>query len=294
MTELENINKTMDLDDLRSVEAKRIIGELNDLIILLRKANLNIGSWYSFFQLTGDKKSFEWINRGLDYKPLDEAVDDINFPWFLYWEIAWIVMHAGFEKGQKVLDLGGGSSLFSYYLASKGMDVTTVDLQEVLATNGNLVAEKMGWKLKNLAMDIRDLNVNMQYHHITSICVYEHIPLKDRVNINSRIKNYLYPGGRFSITFDYRNPSRFVRIDSPEDVQTQFVIPSDLMLRENQTFADNKKNYLYHPFFNKDLPWIYKYNHLKRREFSPLALILPPKDCSYTFGSLFLEKPQDR
>ena len=43
-----------------------------------------------------------------------------------------MTMNAEFSKGQKVLDLGGSSSLFSYYLASKGLDVTTVDLQENL------------------------------------------------------------------------------------------------------------------------------------------------------------------
>src|SRR5204863_372039 len=75
---------------------------------------------------------YELANRGLDYEPLAGAADDARFPWFLYWEIAWLVLHNDYRPGQRLLDLGGCSSLFSCYMASKGLDVVAVDLKEEL------------------------------------------------------------------------------------------------------------------------------------------------------------------
>ncbi len=149
----------MELSDLKSDKSKEIIVELGELIQKLRDKGLSISSWYGRFDLTGEDTSSEVINRGYNYKPIEGAIDDKNFPWFLYWEIVWVTMNAEFSKGQKVLDLGGSSSLFSYYLASKGLDVTTVDLQKDLVENANIVAQQMGWKLTNHTMNMRNIGV---------------------------------------------------------------------------------------------------------------------------------------
>src|ERR1043166_4589492 len=119
------INKTMERSDLESDQARAIIAELDDLITYLHRKELKISSWYGKFE----PDPFEAINRGYNYVPLEAAADDQNFPWFLYWEIVWVTIHSEFLKEQRILDLGGSSSLFSYYLASKGLRVTTVDLQ---------------------------------------------------------------------------------------------------------------------------------------------------------------------
>lgn len=280
----------MELSDLRSARAKEVIRETNETIEVLKDKELKISSWYGNFDLTGDADSIEVINRGYNYEPLKESIDDRNFPWFLYWEIAWVTLNAEFSKGQKVLDLGGSSSLFSYYLASKGLEVTTVDLQKELVDNANHVSQKMGWKLSNYVMDMRHLDFDSQFDHITSICVYEHIPMYDRVEINQHIKNLLKPGGRFSITFDYRNPSRFARINTPGDVYEQFVKPSGLRLRENQNFVDTGNSYLLHPFYHQNTSIREKIYCVVHGQFRPWE-ILNHKDANdYTFGALFQEK----
>jgi len=284
------INKTMELSDLSSETAKRIISELNELVLSLRKKGLKISSWYGSFDLTGDKNSCEWINRGYKYEPLENAVDDRNFPWFLYWEIVWVVCNAEFSKGQKVLDLGGSSSLFSYYLASLGLEVTTVDLQESLVKNANHVAEQMGWKLKNFVLDMRKMNFDSQFEHITSICLYEHIPMYARVEINKSIGKFLPPGGKFSITFDYKNPSRFAKINTPSDVHEQFVKPSGLRIRGNSSFTDTGHFYLLHPFYYPEISWKYKVSQVRRGQFRPWELLISKRFNDYTFGALFLEK----
>lgn len=280
----------MELSDLGTDKARNIIEELNDLICALKSKDLKISSWYGNFKLTGEKDSIEWINRGYNYKPIEETVEDKNFPWFLYWEIVWVTLNAEFNKGQKVLDLGGSSSLFSYYLASKGLNVTTIDLQEELVNNANQVAQQTGWKLKNYVMDMRKLNFDSRFDHITSICVYEHIPMHERIEINKSIRDLLLPHGRFSTTFDYRNPSRSARIKTPNDVFEQFVKPSGLEIRENQCFFDSGHSYLLHPFYFPGISWNYRLRQVIRGHFRPSEIIKSKRADDYTFGALFLEK----
>jgi hypothetical protein len=284
------INKTMDFEDLNSKLAEGIVSELNSLIGQLAAKSLKISSWYGTFDLPGDPQSHNVVNRGYNYQSLPGAVDDRNFPWFLYWEIVWLVINSDFKPPERILDLGGSSSLFSFYMASRGNDVTTVDLNSHLVENANHVSEKMNWKMRNHVMDMRDLMFDSQFDHVTSVCVYEHIPLYDRVAINRGIRNLLIDGGKFSISFDYRNPSRAARISSPKGVHEQFVEPSGLKVRGNQEFFDNGKNYLLHPFYSKRRLWKDKAIEIGLGHFSPLELFKTKDHNHYTFGALFLEK----
>ena len=290
MGENKIINKTMDPRDLDSDKAKEIIADLNRLVLDLRQRGLKISSWYGSFTLSGEPNSFEQVNRGYGYTPLPEAIDDLNFPWFLYWEIVWILLNCGLKENQKILDMGGSSSLFSFYLASKGHQVTTVDLQKQLVENANEVAREMKWDLKNYAMDMRQLSFDNRFDHITSVCVYEHIPMFDRVEINKHIRNLLVDDGRFSITFDYKNPSRFAQIGSPEDVQRQFVSPSHLAVRGNKVFADNGQNHLLHPMYHPSTGLRYKIAQIRKKDFGPWDLLKTKSTNDYTFGALFLKK----
>lgn len=280
----------MDSEDLTSEESSAIIHELNSLIKKVKDKDLKISSWYGRFNLSGDPNSSEWTNRGYGYKGLKGSADDRNFPWFLYWEIVWVVLNNEFCPKHKVLDLGGSSSLFSYYLASKGMDITTIDLQKELVDNANIVAEKMGWNLKNHIMDMRKLKFDSKYDHITSLCVYEHIPMYERVDINKKIKELLVNKGKFSITFDYRNPSKLAQLSSAKDVYIQFVQPSGLRLRGNRDFYDNGKNYLLHPFYSKRAAWRWKLRYIAKGDISLRDIFITKEANDYTFGALFLEK----
>ena len=182
------------------------------------------------------------------------------------------------------------TSLFFYYLAAKGLDVTTIDLKENLVENANQVAQQMGWKLNNYVMDMKNLNFDTQFDHITSICVYEHIPMYYRVEINKYIKKLLILSGRFSITFDYRNPSRFALINTPNDIWKQFVGPSGLYLRENQNFVDTGVSYLLHPFYHQRTCWKYKTEAVMRGHFMFWEIFKSKSSNDYTFGALFQEK----
>lgn len=290
MKKLEVINKTMDSEDLKSEAAQAVIGELDDLIDDLRDKGLRISSWYGMFDLERTPIPTERIMRGYGYERLEGAADDENFPWFKYWEIVWIVLNNDFSPGCRVLDLGGSSSLFSYYLASRGVDVTTVDVKRELVDNANHVAKQMKWKMRSHVMDMRELDLDSTFGHITSICVYEHLPLRHRIEVNERVKDSLVRGGKFSITFDYRIPDRSVRISTPKDVLEQFIRPSGLRIRGNKDFIDNGKSYLLHPFYYKRRLWKYKLALIMERKFSPWELLKTKDHNDFTFGALFLER----
>jgi hypothetical protein len=258
------INKTMSRDDLASPQARRIVRELDELVRRLEAMGLPPSTWYGELETGSRHRSWERINRGPDYEPLTEAADDDRYPWFLYWEIAWLTLHNEYRAGQRLLDLGGAGSLFACYVASLGVEVTAIDLNEELVKQGSLIAERTGWPLSNLAIDMQEPHVSGPFDHATSVCVFEHLPLSGRVQVSRGVPELLVPGGSFSVTFDYLNPAPTAMISSPAAVHAQFARASGLGLRGNQRFHDTGERYLLHPG--------------------------GPDSGRYTFGALFMEK----
>lgn len=194
-----------------------------------------------------------------------------------------------------MLDLGGSSSLFSYLLASRGLSVVAVDLDPALVENGNDVASRLGWSLENIVMDIRRLDLAGEFDHVTSVCVYEHVPVADRIGMTGQVRRLLRDGGTFAVTFDFLNPSRRARFSSAEDLEAQVVEPSGLTVRGNRAFHDNGERYLLHPFFHpRAFVRGWKLTGLRRGHFGPADLLRVKRSNDYTFGALFLEKRGDQ
>jgi hypothetical protein len=289
VAEARFLNKTMDRADLELPEARRVVSELDALIRRLRSEGLPVSSWYGKLDIAGDR--FQLANRGFDYEPLPGAAEDLSWPWFLYWEIAWLVINNAYEPGDRLLDLGGGASLFSYYMASKGLEVMTMDVQRELVEAANEVSRRTGWQLVNHLTDMRELSFDRPFDHATSVCVFEHIPVSGRIEVSARVRDVLREGGTFSITFDYCNPSRRARICSPRSVEEQFIEPSGLRVRGNREFHDNGKRYLAHPFFRAGA-WRrgWKPLLLLRREFGFREAFETRRENDYTFGALFMQR----
>jgi len=252
------INKTMDRDDLESPESKQIIEEIEDLMKQIREKGQRFSTWWGTFNPVPD----QYHIRGEDYQPYPDAYDDTFNPWFKYWEIAWICRHSGIlETKGRCLDMGGCSSIFSYYLAYLGNEVLALDLKPTLVKNGDRVADAFGWKLENMKMDMVKIDqLHERFDYIFSICVVEHLPLSIRHEVMSKVADRLNPGGVFALTFDYLNPHPRAKINSHKAIFDQFVYPSNLELMGNPSFIDNGKRYLSY------------------------------KGKPYTFASLFLKK----
>jgi 2-polyprenyl-3-methyl-5-hydroxy-6-metoxy-1,4-benzoquinol methylase len=282
------INKTMERADLELPEALALIDELNELVRELDAKGVSISSWYGGLSLSRSLRTFQALNRGHNYTPLPEAANDELFPWFLYWEIVWLLLNTPLEPGDRVLDMGGSSSLFSFFLASRGFSVTTVDLNRALVAHANQVAEAMSWDLRNEVMDMRHLEFDEPFHRVTSVCVYEHIPASDRVEVNRRVRDVMLPGATLSITFDYLNPSRAARISSPGDIEEQFVQASGLEVRGNRDFHDAGERQLLNPFYHPRAFPRWKIAPILRREFAFAEILRTQVDNDYTFGAMFL------
>jgi 2-polyprenyl-3-methyl-5-hydroxy-6-metoxy-1,4-benzoquinol methylase len=288
----EPLNKTMARDDLQRPDARRVVEELDALIGELAQQGLRASSWYGQLEETPELAEWERANRGYGYEPLPGAADDQRFPWFLYWEIAWLAINNRYCPGDRLLDLGGSSSLFSCYLASKGLDVVTVDLDRRLVERGDEIAAATGWALRNLQMDMAELELEETFDHIASVCVYEHIPVAGRTEVSGRVRDLLRPGGSFSVTFDYLNPSRLARISSPQALRTQIVEPSGLRLRGNRDFCDTGQRYLLHPSHHHaaaEHGW--EELTVGSGQLDAVGAAETREENEYTFGALFLERP---
>jgi ubiquinone/menaquinone biosynthesis C-methylase UbiE len=169
------------------------------------------------------------------------------------WENAWILTHAMPQSGDIVLDLGGASTLFSFYVASLGCPTHVLDYdwgQHGLIYNARYVARRMGW---NMRLYNRDLSrplpfQNDSFNRVYCICVLEHLPSDVRRKTMSEIKRVLKPGGFAAMTFDYdagRNDPRLdkgLRYGFKDRLFSDILEPAGMEIVGNQTFIDNCPN----------------------------------------------------
>ena len=124
------------------------------------------------------------------------------------WENAWVVRHADVQPGQRILDVGGASTIFSFYLASLGCHVTVVDNDWAncgTLYNANHVARAMSWNLRALDRDIAQPLpfTDGALDRVFSVCVIEHLPPLLRRFLLGEIGRVLRPGGLAGFTTDY-------------------------------------------------------------------------------------------
>ena len=124
------------------------------------------------------------------------------------WENAWVIRHADIRRGQRALDIGGASTLFSFYLAHLGCDVVVVDNDWSncgILDNARHVARAMGWRLAALDRNVsRPLPFpDASFDRVFSICVLEHLPSSLRQFLMREIGRVLTPGGIAGFTTDY-------------------------------------------------------------------------------------------
>ncbi len=287
------INKSMDREDLRLPGCQAVLAELFGLMRRMQRAGVSHSSWYG--TLDAWPSPWEWINRGPDYAPWPDNPDEVRIPWFLLWEIAWLIANTPMRRGSRVLDMGGAASLFSCYLASRGHDVVSIDLNPALVAHSDRIAAAMNWRLAARSMDMQDLDFpDQHFDHVFSICVFEHLPISGRVQCSSSVQRVLKPGGTAAFTFDYANPQAFARIDTPHDVEEQLIAPTGLTPRGNMPFLDAGKRYLDAPThfgFGRLTALVSRLNAWLKGQLDSRKMA--DRHRRYTFGAVFLEKPLD-
>ncbi len=124
------------------------------------------------------------------------------------WEDAWVLRHSDIRPGQRVLDVGGASTIFSFYLASLGCRMVVVDNDWAncgTLYNARYVARQMGWDLAALDRDVsKPLPFqDGSFDRAFSICVLEHLPPAVRQFAMREMGRVLAPDGIAGFTTDF-------------------------------------------------------------------------------------------
>jgi SAM-dependent methyltransferase len=225
------INKTFSglKADLERPDVKTIVSELKELQDTLTSKGLKFTSAGGSF-------------KSKDYVPAKELNK--------MWENAWVLACAAPKPGEVVLDLGGASTIFSFYLALKGCRVYCIDNDwgcHGIIYNAAFVAGKMKWPIK---IYDRDLALRLPFEgaffdKVFCICVLEHLGSVVRQALMREIRRVLRSGGLAAFTFDYdagRKDERFdkgIRYMLKERFLNDVLSPSGLAVAGNQNFLDD-------------------------------------------------------
>lgn len=165
------------------------------------------------------------------------------------WENVWVLYHSGVKPKESVLDLGGASTIFSFYLAHIGCAVRVIDNDWGncgILYNANYVARKMNWDLKAIDRDlIKPLPFeDNSFDRVFSVCVLEHLPSSLRQFVMREINRVLKPQGTVGLSVDYDHrremltSDRGLRFAYRQKIEDDIIKPSGLTLMGNQTFVD--------------------------------------------------------
>ncbi len=110
-------------------------------------------------------------------------------------------------KSCKVLDIGCGEGFYAIYLASKGFDVTGIDISENAIRLAKSNAIKQGVKIRFISMDVVDLDkIVDKFDFIFEWAILHHIKFEQRKKYVENIKYILNKKGKYlSICFNNEN-----------------------------------------------------------------------------------------
>lgn len=125
--------------------------------------------------------------------------------WHKMWEYARGLALVPWQPGWRVLDFGGGATLPVYYLASRGLNVTSLDIDVPLTGEAQAIARRRQWPLDASTRDLTldPLRDDETFDWAMSFCVLEHLPRAKQLDVARQLGRALRPGGYLSITFDF-------------------------------------------------------------------------------------------
>ncbi|MBI3321851.1 MAG: class I SAM-dependent methyltransferase [Candidatus Omnitrophica bacterium] len=169
------------------------------------------------------------------------------------WENAWLIGQSRVAPGHRVLDVGGASTIFSFYLASLGCRVAVVDNDWAncgTIYNARYVARKMGWALEALDRDIQYPLpfADNAFDRVFSVCVFEHLSSPVRQTAIREMGRVLAPGGIAGLTCDYdawrpvRLTDKGLRFAYRAKLERDVIRPSGLDIYGNTDWVDAYPN----------------------------------------------------
>ena len=118
------------------------------------------------------------------------------------------LIESGEIKPCKVLDVGCGEGFYAIYLASKGFDVTGIDISKNAIKLAKENATKHNVKIKFMSLDVADLDkINDKFDFVFEWAILHHIMPEQRQKYTKNIKRILNKGGNYlSVCFNNQNP----------------------------------------------------------------------------------------
>ncbi|MBN3038235.1 MAG: class I SAM-dependent methyltransferase [Candidatus Omnitrophica bacterium] len=171
-------------------------------------------------------------------------------------ENARMIADSGVSAQDVVLDIGGASSIFSFFLAQMGCQVYVVDNDwgnHGIVHNAAYVSAKMDWKMRIYRRDIatRLPFKNNYFDKVFCICVLEHLPSSVRRNLMKETNRVLKPGGLAAFTFDYdasrKSPGldRGIRYSFQQRLLNDVIRPSGMEIYGNAQLVDDFPEHLF-------------------------------------------------
>jgi len=194
-----------------------------------------------------DIDKLRYSNFAGNFSPADYRADSQERK---MWEMTWLILNSGVTVGSSVLDVGGASTPFSFYLANKGNKVRVIDNDwgdNGLVYNANYIARKMNW---NLAAVNRDAASRLPYEDgsfdfVFSLCVLEHLDPHARRSVIREIARVMRSGATAAMTFDYdaarddESQDKGLRFSDINTINRDIIMPSGLRPYGNSKVYDD-------------------------------------------------------
>lgn len=196
-----------------------------------------------------DAQDLDTIARAVivkDMKELKSVLDGTRLPysshlsdsWLRMWEYSGAILSTKVHSRMAVLDAGGTGTLFSYYLAKHGCQVTTIDINGKKVTDAQEISARLGFSMTHIHGSISEPFLPDQYFDcIFSICVLEHLLLDDQKKAIKNLADHLRPGGLLFLTFDIGLNAADYPIVTEDQIAKRFVEPSGLELVGNRQYC---------------------------------------------------------
>ncbi|MFC1573852.1 class I SAM-dependent methyltransferase [Candidatus Latescibacterota bacterium] len=251
-------NKYIDLDDFSTVQFKIILDDLNRFLNVPRR-----------------KRISQERSRGRS------LIEPAMFESYKHWDNPWAISNAGLRKGMKILDCGSGRGVLQFYLASKGLDVYSIDVSHNRSKLFKKIQRFFGRMGITYSIDPyrvhkklnKKYHVNVKFKHesaeaisfpdnffdrIFCISVIEHMEDETIANSMKEMERVLKPGGLLLLTFDYHPVEDTIIGFTERDFREKVLGKSGLVIANNEPdfTVDNWKSHIrdINTFFRKKNP----------------------------------------
>jgi ubiquinone/menaquinone biosynthesis C-methylase UbiE len=164
--------------------------------------------------------------------------------WLRLWEYSSAIIDSGVDSRMTVLDAGGTGTVFSYYLASEGCRVVTVDIDNEKVINANKAVKKFNFNMVNLNQSVTNLGFKGEgFDRVYSICVLEHLKIENQPVAIKELARVLKKGGILVLSFDFGKRGADNPILSKEEIISRIVKPSGLEIFHNAEFHTEVQDY---------------------------------------------------